>query len=571
MERQQFSVLFHAFRSRIVDAELVSPGGDVQNLFVQAAAILIAFNFVVTYGFVPRYFTSTLPRATLQIRAWGDEEFVISSTISVVALLIVLAWNSFLPDIRDALVLGGLPVRRRTVGFAKLSAIGCAVLCVVLLGNIFTSFGYASIAAADSSILSFVRALGSYWIACLAAALFTVSFFCLLQALAVQLLSYRAFLRFSSWLQMISFFSILALFLLKPPLATVEGLTVQNWHCLRLLPSYWFLGFFQELNGSDRPIFARLAGYGMMVTFIVLIVSAVSLARAYRNIAKKIVEQPDISPADRSTHVSQALTVVLRALLPRPIDRAIFSFSLCTIARSHKHRLLMAMYSGIGLAIGIAYTESLLRGGWGHQWSRPNEPLLVASLIVLFFVVLGMRLVFTFPQALRCNWVFRVTAVNYPADYFLAVRKSLYGMAMLPVLIACTILFCAIWPLPSALLHIGVLALVGAIVVEKSLCGFRKIPFACSYLPGKSNLNVTLGLYAAGILVAASRGAALELWAMGQPYRYLGIVSLLLGFMVWRRHQFNRFAAAPMTTLQFEERPADHIVSMDLRKDGELA
>lgn len=570
-ERHQFRILLRSFFSRAVDLELLSPGGEINNLMIQFAAILAAFNFVVAYVLVPRYFTSTQPHSLLLVSAWSDEEFLISTTISVVGLFVVLAWENLLPYVRDSFVLGILPVRTRTIALAKVTSVGCAVGAIVLLVNVFTSLCYAGIAASDSSILAVLRTFGAYWLTMCMAALFTLAVFIGIQGLAAQALSYRAFQRWSGMVQLLAFFSILAAYFLKPQLATVPGLAApQNHNWLTWLPSYWFLGIFQELSGSANPIFARLARHGMSMTGLAITVAAFSLSLVYGRTVKKIVEQPDIAPTDRLHHSSGVLSRLVELMFNRPIDRALMLFALRTFVRSRKHRLLLAMFSGIGLAIAAAYTESLLYGVWGQRWNQVNVPLMVASLVLLFFVVFGMRIVFTFPHALRSNWIFRVTAVQRPARYFFAVRKSLYTLAAFPILTASLVFLLAIWPGRPVLLHILVLVTVAVILVEKSLQGFSKIPFACSYLPGKANLNVTLGVYAAVILFAAHQGGFLEFWALQRPARYVVLLAILLTWAIRVRYRFREFATAPLTPIQFEDRSPNEILTIDLRQDGEL-
>ena len=52
----------------------------------------------------------------------------------VVGLFAVLSWDSTFPDRRDAMVLGPLPVRARTMFLAKVAAVGTALgLTIVLL------------------------------------------------------------------------------------------------------------------------------------------------------------------------------------------------------------------------------------------------------------------------------------------------------------------------------------------------------------------------------------------------------------------------------------------------------
>jgi hypothetical protein len=160
-----------------------------------------------------------------------------------------------------------------------------------------------------------------------------------------------------------------------------------------------------------------------------------------------------------------------------------------TIARSRQHRLLLASYGGAGLAIALAYAKSLLYGYSDEPWYQPNTPLLIGSLVLLSFMVIAARAAFALPIALQANWIFRITAVHRPAAYFAAVRKSAFALTVIPVGILSAILYLSIWPSRAALEHMIVLVVTGFLLVDRALHRFRKIPFACSYLPGKANLK----------------------------------------------------------------------------------
>ena len=54
-ERQQFRVLYRDFLFRTIDLEVLSRGGDTQNLLIQFVAILAAFNLVLAL-YVTRQF-----------------------------------------------------------------------------------------------------------------------------------------------------------------------------------------------------------------------------------------------------------------------------------------------------------------------------------------------------------------------------------------------------------------------------------------------------------------------------------------------------------------------------------
>jgi pimeloyl-ACP methyl ester carboxylesterase len=567
-ERRQFRILYRDFLFRMVDLEVLSARGEILNLLVQFAALLAALSFVLAILFVPRYAASALSKQQLLVAAWGDEEFLIATTIGVAGLFAVMSWNAVLPDRRDSLVLGPLPVRIRTMFAAKLAAAATALGVSIAAVNIFTGLSFP-VLVAGAGALGAIRSLGAYWVTMIAAGLFVFCALLALQGLAAQLVSYRLFLRMSSFLQLASFFLILGVYFLTPPLATVPGLTgPENQRLLAFLPSFWFLGLFQELNGPMHPVFGHLASRALWNLAIAFSVAATVSGLAWLRHLRRIIEQPDIVPADRSHPAARIVTFLAAKCLSKPIDRAILLFTARTIARSRQHRLLLAAYGGIGLAIALAYAKSRLYGYSKESWYQVNVPLLFGSLVLLSFTVLGVRAVFVLPISNPSSWIFRITAVYRPASYFAAVRKSLFGLTAIPVWIVSAILYFAIWPFRPALEHMAVLVLIGILLVERSLHKFRKIPFACSYLPGKANLKVALGAYGILFMFAADGGVHIEFWALHRFARFSVLFAILLAAAVWARRRTAEFARDPYNRIQFEDLPAAEVFALDLRRDG---
>ena len=274
------------------------------------------------------------------------------------------------------------------------------------------------------------------------------------------------------------------------------------------MPTYWFLGLFQVLNGSMHPVFAPLAERAVWALAATLVMAALTHVLAYRSGLQRIVEQPDIAPGDRSRAASGIARWLAAKLLPKSIDRAIVLFAARTIARSRQHRLILAAYAGIALAIALAYLKSYL---YGAAWDRDADiALLAPSVVMMVFAAIGARAVFALPISLPANWIFRVTAVHSPQAYFSASRKALAGTAVLPVWVACACVYLALWRGARPWQHLLVLGLVGSIMVWASMRRFRKIPFACSYLPGKANLKVKLGMYGILFLFLCDNGVRLE-------------------------------------------------------------
>jgi hypothetical protein len=189
----------------------------------------------------------------------------------------------------------------------------------------------------------------------------------------------------------------------------------------------------------------------------------------------------------------------------------------------------------------------------------------VGSLVMLFFAVMGARAVFSQPIALRSNWIFRITAVARPAAYFAGVRKSLFALVVLPILLAWAALFFAIWPTGPAARHMIFLTVAGFLMVQFSLKGFRKIPFACSYLPGKANLHVKLGLFAIGFLFITSLAIELEYWSLSNTKTYVILLAVLLAMCAWA---YWRNISGGDTEILFDEVPLADVEALNLGDRG---
>ncbi len=572
-------VLYRDFLTRLVDLEILSTGADIQKLLAQFAALLAAASFTYAVASVPRYVESSLPQAQLLAAAYGEQEFLIASTMAIAGLFSVLAWNTVPPDRRDCFILGVLPVRVRTIFLAKVAALVTALALAVAAVNSFTGFSFPFLwIAAGGGFWSGLHSLAAWWLTQLLAGGFVCGALLALQSLASLVLRYRLFLRVSSFLQMACFFAILGVWFLKP---SFTALAAHPW--LQWMPSFWFFGLFQELHGGTggSHVFAPLALRALSSLPLAAAVGAAAFSLAYRRTLRRIVEQPDIAPADRSRFVARAAarlgTWLADRTLPTALDRAILLFTARTLARSRQHRLILAAYAGIALGIGLIYTRDLIYGPSSFEamqvdapWDRPNGSFLAASLIALFFAIVGARAVFAVPITLRANWVFRLTAIHSPGAYFRAVRRSLYWVAGLPVWIAAGAAFFSIWPAGDAAAHLALMIATGSLLVELLIYRFRKIPFACSYLPGKANLHVRLGTWGLGFLFLAAQGVHLEFWALAAYPRFAVLLAILAAAALWARRRANEFARSPANQLQFEDLPPAEIHALDLHPDAVL-
>lgn len=414
----------------------------------------------------------------------------------------------------------------------------------------------------SGGFLGLVRFFGVYWVTMFTAGAFIFCFVLGLQGLAAQLLPWRWFLRVSSFLQLAAFCLFVSGYMLQPiPATPAAVLAAQNHGPLYWSPSYWFLGLFQQLNGS--PALAPLARRAWIALTVAFSLTATAYLLSYFRMLRKIVEEPDIVASSRGWN-----------WLPRfgnPLATAVTQFSIRTLLRSRQHRMILAFYWGIAFAfvIFIAKAPGLRRqlGAGDDLWHQPSVPLLVASILVLCAAIVGIRVVASMPLELRANWIFQVTPVQGGRQSLAAIRRALYILGLAPVWSASAALFLSLWPWQSAVGHLAVLGLLGIALTELCLAGFHKIPFTCSYLPGKSQANMAVFGFLA-LLFLTVKGAGVERRALDDPGSFLKMVvvlGILAGFARWRT---SALAKSPQSELRFEEEPTPAIFALDLHRDG---
>jgi len=552
-ERQQFRILYRGFLSRAVDPELMAAGGDAQGLIARVGSMLAALSFVLAYLIVLPYATSGSFDGGLTLKTWNDEEFLISTTITVAGLFAVMAWNTVFPDRRDSLILGLIPVRTRTMILARIDAIATVLSAVVVAVNIFTGLSFPFVMATGA--LDGIRSFAAWWLTLAAASVFTFCSGLLLQGIAAQLLPWMWFLRISGMLQLAALFVVLGLFFLTPAFDPAN-LPV-------FIPSFWFVGLLHVLRGDANTVFPTLATRAITGLAVVITMAAILYVLAWGRNIRRMVEAPEILPARHSRFTNR----LVKFCSPAPFERSILLFTARTIARSRQHRLMLAIYGGFAFALSLAFSGGLLRS-MREAWSKPNEAFLLAGFLLLAGAVAGTRAIFALPTALQANWIFRIAAVHRPGAYFAAVRRSLYTIAALPVWIATAICYLAIWPGRPAFEHILVLALIGIVLVERSLYQFRKIPFTCSWLPGSTHGKMKAAVWGCVFIVLGFFAAQIELWTMEKLARMLILLSLLGAAAFRARRATTEFAAEPDNRIQFEDLPPGEIFALDLRQDG---
>jgi hypothetical protein len=545
-----FRVLYRQFLLRVVDLEALSIEADIPRFLGQFAGVLIMFSLIHMFdAFLMSL--SGRPHAPEVLLAfiWSKEQSLISEMMLVVGLIAVVSWDSIFPDRRDVMVLSPLPIGPLTILLAKVSASGAIVGMSVVALNIASGFAWPLVLG---GLPHFLRFCSAYWFTMAAASLFLYCAVLTIQGFTALLLPRRIFLSLSAILQLGAYGLFIGAFFLLPTFTNLaQWADPRNHRVLALSPPYWFFALFNQLTGSLPPALAWLAHRAWMGLGFAVIGAAASLILCYLGTMKKTVEEPDLVPRVRGLRWTPRFGSSL--------ETAIILFSFRSIARSRQHRVVLAFY--FSLVFGIAF--SMARSELSPIALRPIAPeFLMSTIIMMVLAVVGLRNVFPLPISLNANWVLRVTQLCPSHKYIAATRRCQLLFAVLPVWLLTACLSLCFRPWNQVAEHLVILALLGWVFAEISLVGFYKVPFTCSYLPGKTNIQFAFWGFAIVLIVLALSFAPFEMQVLGEPFRYAGLL-IVLGVAACGLWTFNRHSA-DSAVLYFEELPDPVITTLGL-------
>ena len=574
-ERDQFRLLFRTFLRRLFENDLVPETVDLRRSALCLAAVLTippaVFTLLLslTYG-------SWMTDERLALRAIPHKLYFIGYSMTAVGFLTVLVWDELFPDRRDVIVLGSLPIRTRTVVAAKLGALVAFVAGFAVVVNTPATVLFSMVAGGYLPFEAFVRYPVAHFIATVSAGLLVFLALAALQACIALVLPERL-LRGVSMLAQLLFVIVLIEWLAFAPgllvrLAAIDpgatgealaaadgpyqfvGLTSSRagvW-----LPPVWFLGIYEVIWGYDPEAFRRLAAAGLLALVVTLSIATLAYGAVFRRVAKHALETPP-NATRRAGLVSRTATRLANAtILRHPLERAIVAFAARSLARSRRHRLLVAAYVGLGLAfVGGSFLSpvtGVADSALCESLATPSVRLLSIPLVLSFFVLAALRVLFAVPTELRANRIFRMTEIDDKAVYLNGSRKAMWLLGALPIASVTFPVYAAWWGPVPALQHTGFWLLMAGCLTELLLWRFHKMPFACSYVPGKANVKYLWPVYALALTAYGYWAARLELWLLADPVRWsIGSATLFACLAI--AIAYRRRSLASSNPLTYEE------------------
>ena len=310
-EREQFRVLFRAFLRRLFHSDLVPETVDLrQSALVMAAVLtvppsLYAVAAAWSYG-------SWMGDLQLAMRAVPHKLYFIGYSMAAVGLVTVLVWDALFPDRRDAMVLGGLPVRARTVALSKLAALVAFVGGFAVVVNAPATVVFSFVAGGYLPFETFLRYPAAHLAATVSAGLLVFLALVAVQAGLAFVCPRRLHQRLTMLAQLLFVIVLIEWFAFAPGLlynfagidsAVTNGQLVAAGGPYRFigltasgagtwLPPVWFLGLYEVVWGFDPDVYRRLAGTAVTAFAATLSIAAVAYGIGFRRMVKRTLETP---------------------------------------------------------------------------------------------------------------------------------------------------------------------------------------------------------------------------------------------------------------------------------------
>ncbi len=537
-ERKQRRLLARHFLDRFFSGELVSRQAEARITLIHILVVLTVPGFVISAGLINKYAALAHgPEAAGYLAALDDKTWFLYFSMVVMGFVTVLEWDSLFPDRRDYLILASLPIGSRTVLAAKVKALFQFLLLFTVFVNLMPALLFPFIAG-GGPLVFLARFVFSHVVSVFAGNAFVFLSLIALQGLLMSLLGPGAFRKISRLVQFLLLVSLLTLFFLMPIVSFAK--LKQSPVALALFPPAWFLGLYETLLRGRTPEFAALAWQAVAGLSVAGLGFTVTYLAAYRRHVRRVLEGVRTGTQGRATWREALGSLAQRILFRSAGERAVFNFILRTLMGSEKHRVYLGAYLGVGVAFVAMGVISLVgRHGYSALHEFRSE-LLSTPLVLAFFTLVGMRAVFAIPARLEANWIFRLTEQSEKRPYLAGVHRAMLFLGAIPVMVAVAPFCVLAWGWRAAGLHMIYATLLVLLLLECLIFRLDKIPFTCTYLPGKANLRLLILPYIIAFTTYAYTMTRLELHLVRNPARFATFACaafLLLVAAVVRRHR----------------------------------
>jgi hypothetical protein len=559
------------FFGRFFDSEVIATlHTEMHLLFVQIVALLVLPGLLKTFLSITKYsYLAWFPVAGRNKEVLIDIHFFVSVSMILAGFITTFEWDTLFPDNKDYYNLTSLPIKPRTLFCAKLISLSLFVIAFHVAINGIPTLLFPGVILAKS----FTRGTAGYFIpagqptqylAAQAVSLFLSTLFIFTSSItlhAVFLLIFpQKVLRIASRFTQLSLILLLLCAFFSGGKA--DQFIAQGNGLIYLLPPFWFLGLYETMIGHHGAVIASLAKMACTAVTISSFLSIVTYTASYQSSMRKGFQSAGVASYP-ITRIKKIWAWLLhKSCLKQSIERASFHFVAQTAFRRQEHML----YWGSFVAVGAAFVYSdlyAIKSGSIVDPSKHLTTLLSSPLIMSFFILVGLRFIFTVPADLQANWVFKIIDKHLLERSFSGVHKFMLAAVLIPLLVVFAPCYLVIWPPRMVLGHIVYALILSLILIELLLFEFIKLPFACSYLPGKAKIILLWPLYVLTCYVYSYGMTFVERWVLGGIGRYLAFV-LVSGAVLFFLNRRSALFIKQNSAILFEEAPPEPTIILSI-------
>lgn len=561
----QVLILTRHFFERLFRNDLISFEDQMAGRIIGVVAILSVF-----FAFLASMLTGHYVLIEDTGTSWQEKLILLSAMMLVMALVSVIEWDALFLDDRDFANFAPLPIKIHTLFWSKFLSL-CTLAGIFAIGmNIFAAVVlFSTIATYVSTNVMFTPVFFLiHFLATFTAAFFTLFFFAALVGTLSLILGKKLFTKVSGYIRGVILsaavffgyhFLIMDTWFFRYFAGILAVWREESSMKLLLVPPMWFIGLYETLLGNPDPVFHRLSAAAWLSILVALAAFYITAGLSFRRHLRKFG-----AAAPRTSLLGAAAAPFFglfnRIFLRRPGQRAVFYFYGKTIRFSQVHcnRLIGFLAAGGGLIL-----ITLL--GWDVSFSdftQINRPMLAVPLVFNLFLILGVRNTVNVPAGVESNWIFRVAGTSSYRYYVSGLRKGIFFFNILPVNLAFLIVFALLWDWGTAFYHFIYVMGISALLMEGFFLHYRKIPFACSYMPGKEKFHVFLLPYIAGFVAYYFLTAFFAQVLLSRPsylFVYWGVILVVISAVrLYQKHYFY-----PRRPVLFEEILEPYMVTLE--------
>jgi hypothetical protein len=434
--------------------------------------------------------------------------FVVYSMVTT-GLITVFAWDALVFDKRDAMVLGPLPVRGRTIVAAKLASLATLLLGTALAVNLLSGLPFGFVTGGPEGRI--LRHLAGHFAGCVGGAVFVFCALVVIRGVLTLTVGSHVAATLGSLVQF-AFMSAVLLFMMVPMMVgdtqpVFLARSAGDW-----IPTTWFFALFEVLRGSKEPNLGFLANRALIaVPLSVAGAVAVTVASYWTQMRAALAPSARVAAGAR---LRRALASIIVGR-----DRAargVAEFVLMTLTRSRPQQVPIAIAASIGVAIASIAISS--REGGVEALLTPRTVVLWIPILIGYWIIVGLRAAFVMPTELKAAWTFRVHAQVPSASHWSGVRAAMFAFAIGPALLTNLLVVFPLlgWKLSAA--HALVVSLAVGIAAQFASILVNGVPFTRAYPPGHARLKTRWPLYLMGMYGVAYWPVRLELVYRDDPF-----------------------------------------------------